>query len=1587
MGLNSQSVQTNAAFKNLYGKSLTDAVNKGIGNEADGLFISVPSSKVFIQAIDADPAQAIIDGVVQLVSAELQPDPTSNSHAFVTTLAATISSGPGVLTIGKKYYATSDSSSDGVSYNAGDSFIATSEDLDSGSVKERVLNLIDPKYGPGYEAVPKIGATPIPVDDPKLWIYQYDSGVFFQEVVTGGTPTAISVYQYIGTTLLDANPGLTVTEDDASPSINNVKEIRFSNGTVVDLGNGIIQVATGGITGIGVREQDLSPNLIGITTLEFPSGSVVDLGGGIASISFGVGTMSSFNILGDSGSPQAVSDGQTVTIEGTANIDTTSSSPRTITIDLADTTVTPGIYGSSADVAQIAIDQKGRITSVTNFQIDHNLLLNYNVNQHRVINDLGTSTTVLFSASKILSLFTAATNNADVKDSVVTVATTDETLSGVGQTISGYVVQSGDRIGVVGQTDPIENGIYVADAGAWTRSEDADEDDEVTNGMTFFVSKGDNAGYQYILTNADPVIPGTDALSFTEVPRITLGTTSGTAAEGNDPRIPTQDENDALVGTGTPSAANPYVTRDSISITDDFMPRGTGTGIEDGTWLNVGNDIYPNVTGSNIGDSTHRIGTLYMSSNIDFSTNLLFASGGTTRLTLSTSGDLTVPSLKAVKFGTEGVQVRGANAADGYISGSRFYEITTDAVGYLTPWFYMNTEYASAKGIIQFSMGGAASMGFTYAKAKTAWIQTSHNNIFFLDHQGTYTGQNNESNQNAVGFINGYGTSTATLRGAVAIAGTGLVMATNWTLYTNNIDVQNGLAKYSGTGNDIADITAATAKVLVTKEWVQANGDGNGIYDGSGTMSGTAVVTMGTNMLQFLGTSASTRFEILQPSIGIGTTSTSSYKINLLAGTGQHALQVVTDGSANTMRIFSTGEILMNGNLGVGLTALGTSTAKLHVRGSGTTSSTTTALFEDSAGNDIVKVRDDGRVGIGTAPDFDGKLHVYSGTAGAVTAHSLADDIVVESSSDVGISLLGSTAAYIIFGNTTSNNEANIQYVFGSGLMNIRVNAQTAVSIDGAKNFGIGTSSFGTSAANVFSLAIGTAPTTEVADTVRMYTTTGLDLIIRDETGAEVDLFSVGASSLSTTLGFGNTSESNDIVLVSATAVTDGALINSDKVVLRAQYDADPTAGVTPTDYDADIQHIVDTGGATPASHLNVRLNGISRATLSDTGFMTLFHGAGTNKGLKVTNNSNYGVYLGEVAGTRSYIGFNSFYRNSGWWQSETTSAATVEYYPAGYLRWTVATGLTANVDYSTDTAEKMRLTTTGLGIGTTTVSSRLHVKGSGTTSSTTTLLVENFSGQDVIVGYDNSAVTVGTRSAGTIGGYSFVAGKDNKATNAASNAASYALGIGNDSSGIFSGALGAFNIASGRSSLATGEGNTASGDYSFSAGQNNSIAGAHSFGAGNNVTITNRLTFAYGYGLNSTADQACIIGRGGDAALNRLANPHQYSLMIGFRSEIPTLFISDSGGIGKVGNVGVGTTVFGSNAESVLGIKIKTAPTTAPADMIQLYAKDSSDGAANATLALQLEQAVEAIGTFTPSHKLKVWINGVEYWIQLDAV
>lgn len=117
------------------------------------------------------------------------------------------------------------------------------------------------------------------------------------------------------------------------------------------------------------------------------------------------------------------------------------------TIDLEDTAVTPGTYGDGNSAVQVTVDQQGRITSISEVNIDHDTLTNfvsnehidhssvninagtgltgggnittsrtlsvdeanvnhdnlqnYDIDEHRPLNDASTTTTNLWSASKI----------------------------------------------------------------------------------------------------------------------------------------------------------------------------------------------------------------------------------------------------------------------------------------------------------------------------------------------------------------------------------------------------------------------------------------------------------------------------------------------------------------------------------------------------------------------------------------------------------------------------------------------------------------------------------------------------------------------------------------------------------------------------------------------------------------------------------------------------------------------------------------------------------------------------------------------------------------------------------------------------------------------------------------------------------------------------------------------------------------------------------------------------------------------------------------------------------------------------------
>ena len=168
---------------------------------------------------------------------------------------------------------------------------------------------------------------------------------------------------------------------------------------------------------------------------------------------------------------------------------------------------------------------------------------------------------------------------------------------------------------------------------------------------------------------------------------------------------------------------------------------------------------------------------------------------------------------------------------------------------------------------------------------------------------------------------------------------------------------------------------------------------------------------------------------------------------------------------------------------------------------------------------------------------------------------------------------------------------------------------------------------------------------------------------------------------------------------------------------------------------------------------------------------------------------------------------------------------------------------------------------------------------------------------------------------------------------------------------------MGINNTSSGNYSASIGLGNTSNGSYTFSANAYNT---AHDFcetvhGRYNVVSTGSQTSW-------TSTDSLFVIGNG--TGTSARSNALQ---------------------VLKNANVGINNSSFNSTAVGVLSIKNGTAPSAHIDDHIQIYSVDSSDS--TATLGLELEQAVEDIGTFTASHKIKVKINGTEYWLQLDAV
>lgn len=276
-------------------------------------------------------------------------------------------------------------------------------------------------------------------------------------------------------------------------------------------------------------------------------------------------------------------------------IGATTSCPVTGTVITADTCFAGALTGTvTGNVAgdiqgNVTGSLAGNVTSTgTSTFCGLQLLGNMDANSKKITN-LAAPTADSDAVNKLY--VDNAVEGLDVKGSVKGATTANITLSGA-QTIDGVSITAGDRVLVKDQSSAEENGVYVASASSWARSDDADTWDKHV-GAFFFVEQGTaNADNGFVGTVDAGGTLNTTAITFVQFSgagQITAGT--GLTKSGNtinvvtasSDRIVTNADNIDLATTGVSAGTFKSVTVDTYGrITAGTNPTTlSGYGITD----------------------------------------------------------------------------------------------------------------------------------------------------------------------------------------------------------------------------------------------------------------------------------------------------------------------------------------------------------------------------------------------------------------------------------------------------------------------------------------------------------------------------------------------------------------------------------------------------------------------------------------------------------------------------------------------------------------------------------------------------------------------------------------------------------------------------------------------------------------------------------------------------------------------------------------------------------------------------------------------------------------------------------------------
>ena len=253
---------------------------------------------------------------------------------------------------------------------------------------------------------------------------------------------------------------------------------------------------------------------------------------------------SSFTLAGDSGTSQTISSGNTLTVSGGTGLSSVASATDTVTINLDNTAVTAGTYGSASQVGVFTVDAQGRLTSASNTSI---AIASTDVTDFaEAVADAVGAMVSSNTESGITVSYQDGDNTLDfdVADFDITLSgdvTGTATVTNLGNvTITTSVAANSVALG----TDTTGN--YVADVTAGT-------------GVTVTHTTGEGSSAAIAIGQA---VGTTDSVSFaalTTTGNVTVGgnlTVNGTTTTINSTTVSVDDKNIELAATASPTDAS-----------------------------------------------------------------------------------------------------------------------------------------------------------------------------------------------------------------------------------------------------------------------------------------------------------------------------------------------------------------------------------------------------------------------------------------------------------------------------------------------------------------------------------------------------------------------------------------------------------------------------------------------------------------------------------------------------------------------------------------------------------------------------------------------------------------------------------------------------------------------------------------------------------------------------------------------------------------------------------------------------------------------------------------------------------------------